>query len=67
MRLSAIDIANSTNLLPILLLDDILAELDSNRRIAVSELIREKKCQVFVATPQVDDLPFSPDDVISLG
>ena len=67
MRLSAIDIANSTSLLPILLLDDILAELDSNRRIAVSELIREKKCQVFVATPQVDDLPFSPDDVISLG
>lgn len=64
MRLSAIDIANSMKLPPILLLDDILAELDSHRRMAVSEMIREKKCQVFVATPQEKDLPFSPDDSI---
>lgn len=67
MRMSAIDVASAMSLPPVLLLDDILAELDFNRRLAVSEMIREKKCQVFVATPQEKDLPFSPDDSIIFG
>ena len=42
----------------VLLLDDIFAELDKSRRGAVADVIREKQCQVFVATPRAEDLPF---------
>ena len=31
------------------------------RRSSVAEIIRGKKCQVFVATPRAEDLPFAPD------
>ncbi len=67
MRFAAVDIACSNLLPPVLLLDDILAELDTDRRTAVSDIIREKKCQVFVATPRSEDMPFTPDDLISIG
>lgn len=67
MRFAAVDIACSNLLPPVLLLDDILAELDVDRRTAVSEIIREKRCQVFVATPRSEDMPFSPDDEIVIG
>lgn len=67
MRLAAADLARSGNVPPILLLDDIWAELDPGRRSAVAAIIREKECQVMVATPRSEDLPFAPDDVIKLG
>lgn len=67
MRLAAADLARSGNVPPILLLDDIWAELDGGRRNAVAEIIREKECQVLVATPRSEDIPFTPDDEIKLG
>ena len=51
---------------PILLLDDIFAELDSSRRSAVAEIVRQKGCQTFAATPSVSDLPFAGDAWIEL-
>ena len=51
---------------PILLLDDIFAELDLNRRNAVAGLIRDKECQVVIATPQSEELPFKADTEINL-
>ena len=46
---------------PILLLDDIFAELDAERRSALAGLIRSQNCQVLIATPRAKDLPFSCD------
>ncbi len=66
MRFAAVDLACANVYSPILLLDDILAELDTQRREAISVLIREKKCQVLVATPRAADLPFIPDDELHL-
>lgn len=66
MRFAAVDVASRYVSKPILLLDDIFAELDINRRDAVASLIREKGCQVIIATPQVEDLPFTADSVIRL-
>ncbi|MGL1935607.1 MAG: DNA replication/repair protein RecF [Fibrobacterales bacterium] len=50
---------------PILLLDDIFAELDNNRRLAVGNLISHH-AQVLVATPHREDLPFATDSVIEI-
>lgn len=61
MRFAAVDVATRYVEKPILLLDDIFAELDVNRRDAVALLIREKQCQVVIATPQKEDLPFEAD------
>lgn len=61
MRFAAVDVATQYIGKPVLLLDDIFAELDVNRRDAVAALIREKECQVLIATPQVEELPFTPD------
>lgn len=61
MRFAAVDVATRYVEKPILLLDDIFAELDVNRRDAVASLIREKQCQVVIATPQKEDLPFEAD------
>ncbi len=61
MRFAAVDVATQYVGKPVLLLDDIFAELDVNRRDAVAALIREKECQVLIATPQVEELPFAPD------
>jgi DNA replication and repair protein RecF len=66
MRFASVDVANTHLTPPVLLLDDIFAELDPARRGAVAEVIREKKCQVFVATPRAEDLPFSPDHEIHM-
>ena len=66
MRFAAVDVASRYLTKPILLLDDIFAELDVNRRDAVASLIREKQCQVVIATPQAEDLPFKADVMIKL-
>ena len=66
MRFAAVDVASRYLTKPILLLDDIFAELDVNRRDAVVSLIREKECQVVIATPQAEDLPFKADAMIEL-
>ena len=66
MRFAAVDVASRYLTKPILLLDDIFAELDVNRRDAVASLIREKECQVVIATPQAEDLPFKADVEIKL-
>ena len=67
MRFAAVDVASQHVGKPILLLDDIFAELDVNRRDAVASLVREKDCQVLIATPQVEELPFKADTEISLS
>jgi len=66
MRFAAVDVASRYLTKPILLLDDIFAELDVNRRDAVASLIREKQCQVVIATPQAEDLPFKADAMFEL-
>ena len=66
MRFAAVDVASRYLSKPTLLLDDIFAELDTNRRDAVASLIRDKGCQVIIATPQVEDLPFTADAVFRL-
>lgn len=66
MRFAAVDVASRYLSKPILLLDDIFAELDVHRRDAVATLIREKQCQVVIATPQIEDLPFTADAEIQL-
>lgn len=66
LRLAASDMASEHLVNPILLLDDIFAELDKNRRGAVADIIREKKCQVFVATPRAEDLPFTANAKIEM-
>jgi DNA replication and repair protein RecF len=45
---------------PILLLDDVFAELDAQRQEALGELLRERG-QAFVATPRQGELPFAAD------
>jgi len=67
MRFAAVDIAERYLSKPVLLLDDIFAELDVNRRDAVASLIREKNCQVLIATPQIEELPFKADAEIKIG
>ena len=67
MRFAAVDVASRYLTKPILLLDDIFAELDVNRRDAVASLIREKECQVVIATPQAEDLPFKADAILELS
>lgn len=67
MRFAAVDVASRYLSKPILLLDDIFAELDVHRRDAVASLIREKECQVIIATPQIEDLPFTADVKIQLN
>ena len=66
MRFAAVDVATRYLSKPILLLDDIFAELDVNRRDAVANLIREKACQVIIATPQLEELPFKAEAAIEL-
>jgi DNA replication and repair protein RecF len=45
---------------PILLLDDVFAELDAQRQAALGELLRERG-QAFIATPRQGEMPFAPD------
>ena len=55
----------ASGLPPILLLDDVFAELDPNRRARFGSLIRGKG-QVFIATPRREDLPFAVEGVVTL-
>ena len=64
MRFAAVDVASRYLNKPVLLLDDVFAELDVNRRDAVASLIREKQCQVVIATPELDELPFQADQSV---
>ena len=66
MRFAAVDVASRYLNKPVLLLDDVFAELDVNRRDAVASLIREKQCQVVIATPEPEELPFKADTTISI-
>ncbi|GHV14205.1 DNA replication and repair protein RecF [Fibrobacterales bacterium] len=67
MRLAAAELIESEcGIKPILLLDDIFAELDSSRRGAIAEIVRNKQCQVFAATPRKEDLPFTGDCYIDV-
>jgi len=67
MGLVALDVALSLDAEPpLLLLDDIFAELDTGRRTALANLIRTKACQVLIATPRAEDLPFAGDHFIVL-
>ena len=67
MRFAAVDVATRYVHKPILLLDDVFAELDVNRREAVAALIREKACQVLIATPQAEELPFKADTKLTMS
>ena len=67
MRFAAVDVASRYLNKPILLLDDIFAELDVNRRDAVASLIREKQCQVVIATPEPGELPFQADSLMMIA
>lgn len=67
MRFAAVDVASQYVSKPVLLLDDIFAELDVNRRDAVATLIREKGCQVLIATPQAEELPFHAERSFALN
>lgn len=50
---------------PILLLDDVFAELDENRRKRIGEWV-QKKGQVFIANPRAADLPFEVANTLIL-
>jgi DNA replication and repair protein RecF len=50
---------------PILLLDDVFAELDEARRKRIGDMIRGKG-QVFIANPRAADLPFEAEKTIHL-
>jgi DNA replication and repair protein RecF len=50
---------------PILLLDDVFAELDETRRRRIGDLVRGKG-QVFIAHPRAADLPFEPEKTLTL-
>ena len=50
---------------PILLLDDVFAELDEARRVKIGALVRGGG-QVFIANPRRADLPFEAERVITL-
>jgi DNA replication and repair protein RecF len=50
---------------PILLLDDVFAELDPGRRERFGALIAGRS-QVFIATPRREDLPFAVDQIFNL-
>jgi DNA replication and repair protein RecF len=65
MKFAAAELIENHSGKPILLLDDIFAELDSRRREAVAQIVRQKGCQTFAATPNESDLPFKGDAVIS--
>jgi len=58
---SAEIIENYSGTSPILLLDDVFAELDRSRREALAKIVRQKNSQTFAATPSLEDLPFKGD------
>lgn len=50
---------------PILLLDDVFAELDETRRRRIGDRVRGKG-QVFIANPRAADLPFEPERTLHI-
>jgi DNA replication and repair protein RecF len=50
---------------PILLLDDVFAELDEERRIQLSTIIGKAR-QAFLASPREEDLPFDVQNVLRI-
>ncbi|MCL2261089.1 MAG: DNA replication and repair protein RecF [Fibromonadales bacterium] len=65
MKFAAAEIIeNHTGTKPILLLDDVFAELDTSRREAVAKIVKQKDLQTFAATPSAADLPFQGDALI---
>ncbi|MDR1811814.1 MAG: hypothetical protein LBQ87_03230, partial [Candidatus Fibromonas sp.] len=67
MKFAAAEIIeNCSNAKPVLLLDDVFAELDHSRREAVAKIVRQKECQTFAATPSAEDLPFEGDSRLNL-
>jgi DNA replication and repair protein RecF len=68
MKFAAAEIIeNCSNAKPVLLLDDVFAELDHSRREAVAKIVRQKECQTFAATPSAEDLPFEGDSRLDLS
>jgi len=55
----------STGLPPILILDDVFAELDPGRRARFGALIAGRG-QAFIATPRREDLPFAVESLIEM-
>jgi DNA replication and repair protein RecF len=66
-RFASISLLTQGSRAPILLLDDIFAELDAKRRQAVAGAVRASGCQAFVATPNRADLPFAGDRVLTVN
>ena len=67
MKFAATEIIEShSGVKPILLLDDIFAELDHSRRGAVAKIVKQKEYQTFAATPSKEDLPFEGDFLLYL-
>jgi DNA replication and repair protein RecF len=67
MKFAAAEIIESySNVKPILLLDDIFAELDNSRRGAVAKIVKQKEYQTFAATPNKEDLPFEGDSHLAV-
>jgi DNA replication and repair protein RecF len=50
---------------PLLLLDDVFAELDARRRSLFGERVK-RKGQVFIASPERSEIPFGCDSVLAL-
>ena len=68
MKFAAAEVIESySGTKPILLLDDVFAELDYSRRAAVAKIVREKECQTFAATPSKEDLPFEGDFCLDIS
>ncbi|MDR1829651.1 MAG: DNA replication and repair protein RecF [Candidatus Fibromonas sp.] len=68
MKFAAAEIIeNHSGTKPILLLDDVFAELDHSRREAVAKIVKQKECQTFAATPSKEDLPFQGDSCLDIG
>ncbi|MDR2732779.1 MAG: hypothetical protein LBB36_06125, partial [Fibromonadaceae bacterium] len=56
-----------SNAKPVLLLDDVFAELDCSRREAIAKIVKQKENQTFAATPSTEDLPFKGDSCIEIS
>ncbi|MDR0517501.1 MAG: DNA replication and repair protein RecF [Fibromonadaceae bacterium] len=68
MKFSAAElIEGNSGIKPILLLDDVFAELDNSRRDAVAQIVKQKGCQTFAATPSIKDLPFDGDHCVNIS
>jgi DNA replication and repair protein RecF len=66
LKLAAARLLEETSgLPPILILDDVFAELDPGRRERFGALIAGRG-QVFIATPRREDIPFAVENVVNM-